>query len=450
MKFILIIAALLLICSVVLNMIYLKANRLTREENASLKKELDDLRKSIRRSTTVSGSAIAPKRTDTASDSPSKDAASAKSHLLKRKVLALADKYRKHEIDEEDLPAFREEMKRFVDSHPAEPYYKILDLRYETRDRRVVVIGDTHCDFKSLTGILEKLSLSSYDYFEDAYFVFLGDYLDRGRILFENLAVLMGLKQLLGERCIFLKGNHELIEYNASRGILESRVYPADSCPTLNEYCGTDKEFLRKFADYFSNLPRYVLLKTRRGTDLLVHGGIARDAYMDMFTISHDTGEMLVSGGNGLRDNILNNMVWADPRTDRFKMQGSSSRFEFGRDQFEKFMVNNKMDRIFRSHEPVRNGVEAFYDGRLYTIFSNGGVGNDDSNYDEVLNPVFGIVGTDGTIRFESIFFKRVLLRHGVSELQTLLYMGRPAADVEMRLDDLHLNNEFFVINQSF
>ena len=449
MIYALIVVTFLLIASIVWNMALFKANRLSRKEIAVVKKAMEEMAKSLRSTTTVPVSVALPASGSPMMADPVEPEAGKNRHLLKRRVLALIDKYRKHELELEDLPAFQEEMKRFFDRQPKDPYYKLLDLRYEKKDRRVVVIGDTHCDFKSFAGIMEKLSLSEYDYFENAWFVFLGDYLDRGRILFENLAVLMGIKQLLGDRCIFLKGNHELIEYNASKEMLESMVHPADTCPTLNEYCGGDKEFLRKFADYFSNLPYYVLLKTQRGTDLLVHGGIARDVFMDKFTISHDTGEMLVSGGAAIRANVLNNMIWGDPRTDRRKIQGSSSRFEFGRDQFEEFATINKIDRIFRSHEPVRNGVESFYDGRLFTVFSNGGFGNDDSNYGDVLNPVFCIIGADGTERFESIFFKRVTARRGSSEFSTLTYMEGSAADVEMRLDDdLHMNNEFFVINQ--
>lgn len=426
-------------------MILIKANRLSRSENAYLKKELAEMSRNVLKTRTIPASSVE----NTLDPSGPEDGPAAKNGLLKRKVLTLVDKYRKHEVEEKDLPALQEDMKRFFDRQPPGPYYQLLDLCREDRDRRIVLVGDTHCDFKSLSGILEKLSLSEYDYFEDAYFVFLGDYLDRGRILFENLALLIGFKRLLGDRCIFLKGNHELIGYNPAKGCLESRVYPAESCPTLNEYCGRDKEFLKKFAEYYSGLPYYILLKTRRGTDLLVHGGIPRDTYMDLFTISHDTGEMLVDGGESLRNNILNNMIWADPRTDRFKIQGASSRFEFGRDQFETFMNKNKIDRIFRSHEPVRNGVETFYDGRLYTVFSNGGEGNEDSNYGDVLNPVFGIIGADGTVRFESIFFKRVSILRGASEFRSLMYMDGGAAHIERRLDDLHLDKEFYVYNQN-
>ena len=369
-------------------------------------------------------------------------------HLLKHKVLTLVAKYRK-DINEEDLPRIQAELKAFFDSQPRQPYYLLMDRRYEKEDKRLVIIGDTHCDYNSLAALFDKLSLSAYDYFDNATFIFLGDYLDRGNILFEYLMLLVGFKKLLGDRCIFMKGNHELIVYNEVSGKLESLVRPAETSVTLNTYCGGDKEFLAKFANYFANLPYYILLKTAKGTDLLVHGGIPRDAIMEKCTILHDTGEMLVAGDDKIREMALDNMIWADPRSDRFKLQGGGSRFEFGYEQFEQFVIANKIDRIFRSHEPVQNGVETFYNNRLYTVFSNGGTKNSVTGYPEVMNPVVAIMGVDGEVRFESIYFKKVIYNKGYTELKALLYMEEDASsNFSLELDELHLNNEFYVINQ--
>lgn len=443
-----IIPSILLIISIVAIMIIYNKYRITRAEKTQLQQELSELVKNIRQTKVMSrepGPAVAEPG-KAASEIKEVTSTRTKTNALKSKMLSLVEKCGK-ELNEEDLPRVQQELKAFFDSQEKEPYYKELDLRYTREDRRVVVIGDTHCDYRSLAGIMKKLTLSSYDYFENAYFIFLGDYLDRGMILFEYLLLLTGIKKLLGERCIFLKGNHELISYDTVSRELESMVYPADSCPTLNNYCGSDKEFLEKFGNYFSQLPYYLLLKTDNSTDLLVHGGIARDTYADLFTISHETGEMLISTDESLRPRILDNMIWSDPRNEDFRMQGASSRFEFGRQQFEHFVSNNKIDRIFRSHEPVKNGMKAFYDNRLYTIFSNGGEGNPDTGYQEVINPVFGIIATDGSVRFESIYFKKIIMRNGVSEYKSKLYMEGDANSAAMQLDDLHLNNEFFIIN---
>ena len=434
--------------SLILNMILIKKNRLSRTEISSIKKTVAELSKSIKDTQTVPSVEIDSDETKNVAEAPIQTEEATSNHLLKQKVLALVAKYRK-DINEEDLPKIQSELKAFFDSQPRQPYYLLIDRRYEKEDKRMVIIGDTHCDYNSLAALFDKLSLSAYDYFANATFIFLGDYLDRGNILFEYLMLLVGFKKLLGERCIFMKGNHELIEYNAVTGKLESMVRPAETCPTLNSYCGSDKEFLTKFADYFTNLPYYILLKTTKGTDLLLHGGIPRDAIMDKCTISHDTGELLVSGDDRIRAMALDNMIWADPRQERFKLQGGGSRFEFGYEQFEQFVIANKIDRIFRSHEPVQNGVEAFYDNRLYTVFSNGGTKNPVTGYPEVENPVIAIMGVDGEVRFESIFFKKVTINKGYTILNTVLYMGEDAsAGFSLELDDLHLNNEFYVINQ--
>ena len=442
------IPSILLIISIVANMIIFNKYRITRAEKTRLQQELTELSKTIKQTKVMSREhePVVPEREKPAVEAASVASSRPQVSTLKSKMLSLVEKCAK-ELNEEDLPRVQQELKMFFDSQPKEPYYKVLDLRYTREDRRVVVIGDTHCDYRSLAGIMKKLALSSYDYFENAYFIFLGDYLDRGLILFEYLLLLVNIKKLLGDRCIFLKGNHELIYYDAGSRELESLVYPADSCPTLNNYCGGDKEFLEKFGNYFSQLPYYLLLKTYNSTDLLVHGGIARDTYADLFTISHETGEMLLATDESLRPRILDNMIWSDPRNEDFRMQGASSRFEFGRQQFERFVGNNKIDRIFRSHEPVKNGLKAFYGDRLFTVFSNGGEGNPDTGYQEVINPVFGIIATDGSVRFESIYFKKIIMRNGVSAFNSMLYMEGDANNAAMQLDDLHLNNEFFIIN---
>ena len=436
-----------LCASMIFIMILIKKNRLSRKEVSSLKKILADMSKSLKDTETIPTVGSKPAGvTDTPAAAAS---APGTPSLLKQKVMSLVAKYRK-DITEEDLPKIQAELKAFFDAQPRQPYYLMMDRRYEKEDKRLVIIGDTHCDYNSLAALFEKLSLSEYDYFEKATFIFLGDYLDRGWILFEYLMLLVGFKKLLGDRCILMKGNHELIQYKEETGKLESLVYPSQTCPTLNDYCGTDKEFLAKFANYFSTLPYYILLKTSKGTDLLVHGGIPRDVVMDKCTISHESGEMLVSGGDQVREMALENMIWADPRKEKFKLQGGGSRFEFGQDQFEQFAAANKIDRIFRSHEPVENGVESFFGDRLFTIFSNGGTKNSSTGYPEVENPVFAIMGLEGEVRFESIFFKKVTVSEGrYTTLNSLLYMEEKAeGDFSLDLEDLHLNNEFYVINQ--
>ena len=354
-------------------------------------------------------------------------------HDCREQILTALTECRK-DINEEDLPDFITFAKEFFTNNPKQDYYRLLDISQSDEDNRIVVIGDTHCDYNSLATIFSKLSLSKdYDYLNNARFIFLGDYLDRGAILFEYLKLLFTLKTILGDRCILLKGNHELV--GSVEGMLISRVIPANSCPLLNEYC-KDTEFLDSFADYFSYLPSYLLLKTRKNNILLVHGGLPREEYFDQCLVSDETGELICD--DIIRNRILSNMIWSDPRHMNV-IQTTDTRFEFGPSHFDKFSEINNIDMILRSHEPVTNGVESFYDGRLYTIFSTGGNTNPDTGYSYVTNPSFAIINSDGEPRFESIYYRLILA-------PTLFYYDNPVT-IQPPFDDLHLNDEFIKMN---
>lgn len=277
-------------------------------------------------------------------------------------------------------------------------YFRLLDLR-SIPDTRVVVIGDIHCDYNSLAAVLLKLSVSNYDYFEKAYFVFLGDYLDRGTALFEPLLLLMDLKKILGERMIMLKGNHELLEWDSVKENLKSRVKPHESSDCLNEYCGNNKQFLQGFARFYSTLPIYVYLKTNDRNVLLTHAAVPRDVFLKIIQFDEMTGEIVFSSDTpvqdrlSIRNQIFKDMIWGDPSpyNEKYQVEG---RFEFGSKQFEQWTSSNHIDLMFRSHEEVSCGYRGFFNDRLFTVFSTGGVDNDDTHYKGV-EPAFVVIQSD-------------------------------------------------------
>ena len=294
--------------------------------------------------------------------------------IAKKEMVLKAILNRGIEIQPEDLPRVEEEMLSyfeecknedyFIDINSAR-YYQLLDLR-EQADTRVVIIGDVHCDYKSLAAIMLKLSVSEYDYFEKAYFVFLGDYLDRGCALFEPLLLLMDLKKILGDRLIMLRGNHEMIDYDEEKQELAGKVLPLDSVPCLNEYCKDNKVSLKSFAYFYRTLPTYVYLKMADQNILLTHGAIPRQVFLDVFCFDEETGSIVFADEeltklniNQLyaRNQILNDMIWGDPSNDLEKYQ-VNGRFEFGSKQYEAYAQKNKLGRVYRSHEPVDDGFK--------------------------------------------------------------------------------------------
>lgn len=364
---------------------------------------------------------------------------SKKDSLTKKELVLEAVHRRSHEVQVDDLPQVEKEMLAYFEEFKngnyfndlkSEDYYRFLDLR-EQPEIRVVVVGDIHCDYKSLAALLFKLSVSPYDYFDKGLFVFMGDYLDRGAMLFEPLLLLMDLKRILGDRMIMLRGNHELISYNKENQLLEGRVVPQDSVPCLNEYCGENKAFLEAFGYFYQTLPTYVYLKVKNQNVLLTHGSIPRQMFLNVFRFDQETGamkferdflyeedrkveknikddslktktSMLNANLLLIRNKILHDMIWGDPSNDEEKYQ-VAGRFQFGNKQFDAYAKKNNLSRVFRSHEPIEYGFKSFFNDRLFTIFSTGGSQNDQAGYADV-QPAFAIVHADGNYQIENMY----------------------------------------------
>lgn len=352
----------------------------------------------------------------------------------------------RREVEEEDLPMVIKELSAHFSHYPIgrwaedlndHSYYRLIDLREEP-STRVVVIGDIHCDYYSLTAILLKLSVSDYDYFGKAYFVFLGDYLDRGACLFEPLLLLKDLREILGDRMIMLKGNHESISYDAEKQTLKAFVRPNDCCECLKQYCNDTPEFLKAFAEYYRKLPTYVYLKTQGKNILLTHASIPRDIFLNTFKFDEGDGhiqfETIIPEGERLkkRKAILKDMIWGDPKDYDEKMQ-VEGRFEFGRKQFERFYVRNHIDMILRSHEEASLGYKSFFNNRVFTIFSTGGDKNLQTGYPEA-EPAFAIInGSD--LMIENSFLYQCLEggnRWAVNLFSNQKYYGRETAGFKL------------------
>lgn len=217
----------------------------------------------------------------------------------------------------------------------------------EIEAEKVVFIGDTHGDLNS--------TLSAFNKYEGAGYklVFLGDYVDRGEYQIENINFLISKKLEKRNELILLRGNHETEEMNKAYGFFRevARKYGSS--------------FYELYLKLFSNLPYAAVVKKKF---LALHGGLARNLNSLDDIRKLEKGEINPRG-------IAMEILWNDPvDLDFFEGFEPSDRgqgiYYFGKDVLYKFLEENKLSALIRSHEPRANGVSVEMGGKLYVVFS--------------------------------------------------------------------------------
>jgi len=66
----------------------------------------------------------------------------------------------------------------------------------------IYAIGDIHGQLDKLKAVIKQLVIKDED-----LFIFLGDYIDRGELVFETIDYLIAFNKI--HNCVFLRGNHE-------------------------------------------------------------------------------------------------------------------------------------------------------------------------------------------------------------------------------------------------
>ena len=269
------------------------------------------------------------------------------------------------------------------------------------RDFELIVLGDLHGCYSCL-----KAALMQADFMEkvrryradpannpEIKLILLGDYIDRGRFSYNGiLRTVLKLFLTVPEHVYVLRGNHEYyIEY---QGRVYGGVRPAEAINSLANH--VPDEVFERYLKFFDSMPN-MLIHDRM---LFVHAGIPRDA------IVRERWQNMSS----LNDpDIRFQMLWSDPsRADAIPedLQAASARFPFGRKQFRNFMAKLGTNLLVRGHEKVNAGFKNVYrddDIRLFTVFSAGGIDNDDippdSNYRDVRPMALTITRTAGEIK---------------------------------------------------
>ena len=210
----------------------------------------------------------------------------------------------------------------------------------------VKIVGDIHGQYTDLLRLFEMCGFPP-----DANYLFLGDYVDRGKQSLETILLLMCYKLKFPENFFLLRGNHESANV--------TRVYGFyDEC---KRRCNV--KIWKTFIDAFNTLP---IASIVAGKIFCVHGGLSPklEQMDDIRQMSRPT-DVPDYG-------LLNDLLWSDPadiETDWESNERGVS-YCFGKNVIMEFLQKHDFDLVCRAHMVVEDGYEFFSDRVLVTVFS--------------------------------------------------------------------------------
>ena len=210
------------------------------------------------------------------------------------------------------------------------------------------ICGDVHGQFYDLLRIFEI-----FKYPPESKFLFLGDYVDRGKNSLECILLLLCLKIKYPEKIFLLRGNHESADVNRAFGFY-------DECKRK-----VSLKIYKKFCNLFNILPITSLIS---GKILCMHGGLSKDLVNinQLKKIKRPT-EIPEKG-------LLCDLVWSDPDTsisnDFIENKERGISVCFSEKAVNEFNKKNNLDLICRAHQVVEEGYQFFSNMKLITIFS--------------------------------------------------------------------------------
>ena len=208
------------------------------------------------------------------------------------------------------------------------------------------VCGDIHGQYYDLLRIFEHCGYpGEYNY------LFLGDYVDRGKQSLETVCLLLCYKIKYPTKVSLLRGNHESSVTNRIYGFY-------DECKRRYNV-----RIWRSFTDLFNYLPVAAIIDDKI---LCMHGGLSPELknLQNIESISRPT-DIPDSG-------LLCDLLWSDPDKEVLEYDENDRGVSviFGEKVVEDFNKKNDLDLIIRAHQVVDEGYEFFAKRQLITIFS--------------------------------------------------------------------------------
>lgn len=212
----------------------------------------------------------------------------------------------------------------------------------------LTVVGDIHGQFHDLIRIFEA---SAYP--PNQNFLFMGDYVDRGKQSIETVCLLFIYKIKYPEHFYMLRGNHECTYINRMYGFYD------ECCENFNF------DVWRTFSNVFNCLPIAAIIEDKI---FCVHGGISPELH------SLDQIKNIERPFEIPEDGLIADLLWSDPSPEATDWEDNDRgvSYCFGSQQVEEFNAKFGFDLVCRAHQAIMDGFEfPFPESQcLVTVFS--------------------------------------------------------------------------------
>eukprot|EP01060_Flectonema_neradi_P000773 TRINITY_DN10481_c0_g1_i1.p1 TRINITY_DN10481_c0_g1~~TRINITY_DN10481_c0_g1_i1.p1 ORF type:complete len:321 (+),score=72.71 TRINITY_DN10481_c0_g1_i1:45-965(+) len=208
------------------------------------------------------------------------------------------------------------------------------------------VCGDVHGQYYDLLRLFDHGGFPP-----EANYIFLGDYVDRGKNSLETACLLLAYKIKFPENFFLLRGNHECASINRIYGFY-------DDCKRRYNI-----KLWKAFTDTFNCFPVAAVIDEKI---FCMHGGLSPE--LDQMDQIRNIRRPVDVPDQGL----ICDLLWGDPE-EGIMGWGENDRgvsFTFGADVVEKFLRRHDFDLICRAHQVVEDGYQFFAQRQLITLFS--------------------------------------------------------------------------------
>jgi len=222
----------------------------------------------------------------------------------------------------------------------------LLDLEVPLK-----ICGDVHGQYHDLLRIFDHAGFPP-----KSNYLFLGDYVDRGKKSLETICLLFAYKIKYPENFFLLRGNHE------SPSIC--RIYGFyDECKRRYNI-----KMWKTFIDVFNCLPVCARIDDKV---ICMHGGLSQEMLSEGNTINSLI-DSLQRPADIPDSGFLCDLLWADPLPEGsgFGPNDRGVSVSFGADVLSNVLDKEDLDLVVRAHQVVEDGYEFFGGRQLVTIFS--------------------------------------------------------------------------------